>query len=62
MPYSRRSSGPRDRTRVSYVSRLGRQVLYQGATWEVRRPLDWSSNTSSSSYQPSGLGQAMSPH
>ena len=28
MPFSRRSSRPRDRTHISYVSCIGRQVLY----------------------------------
>ena len=35
MPSSRGSSWPRDRTRVSYVSCIGRRVLTTSATWEV---------------------------
>ena len=33
MPSSRESSRPRDETWVSYVSRIGRQILYWSATW-----------------------------
>ena len=33
MPSSRGSSRPRDQIRVSYVSSLGRWVLYHGVTW-----------------------------
>ena len=33
--FSRRSSQPRDRTRVSWVSCIGRQILYHCATWEA---------------------------
>ena len=36
MPFSRGSSQPRDRTHVSYVSCIGRQILYHGATWEAQ--------------------------
>ena len=35
MPSSRGSSRPRDRTRVSYISCIGRQVLYTSATWHL---------------------------
>ena len=35
MPSSRGSSWPRDRTCVSHVSCIGRQVLYYWATWEA---------------------------
>ena len=36
MPSSRGSSRPRDRTCVSYVSRIGRQVFFTtSATWEA---------------------------
>ena len=34
---SRVSSPPRDRTRVSCVSCIGRQILYHCATWEALR-------------------------
>ena len=33
--FSRRSSQPRDRTQVSCVSCIGRQILYHCATWEA---------------------------
>ena len=33
---SRGSSQPRDRSNVSYVSCIGRQVLYYSATWEAQ--------------------------
>ena len=35
MPSSRESSQPRDWTQVSYVSCIGRQVLYHTANWEA---------------------------
>ena len=35
VPSSRESSWPRDRTCVSYVSCIGRRVLYHQHTWEV---------------------------
>ena len=35
MPSSRGSSRPRDQACVSYVSCIGRRVLYHGATWEA---------------------------
>ena len=35
MPFSRGSSRPRDRTHVSYVSCIGRWVLYTSTTWEA---------------------------
>ena len=34
VPFSRGSSWPRDQTCVSYISCIGRQVLYHCATWE----------------------------
>ena len=34
--YSRVSSQPRDQTRVSCVSCIGRQILYHWATWEAQ--------------------------
>ena len=37
MPSSKESSQLRDGTHVSYVSCLGRQVLYTGATWETKK-------------------------
>ena len=37
MPSSRGSSRPRDQPCVSYVSCIGRQVLYHCATWEAPR-------------------------
>ena len=37
IPFSRGSFWPRDRTRVSYVSCIGRWVLYHCATWEAHR-------------------------
>ena len=36
-PFSSRSSQLRDRTCISYVSCIGRQVLYHYATWEAPR-------------------------
>ena len=33
--YSRESSPPRDQTHISYVSWIGRQILYHCATWEA---------------------------
>ena len=33
--YSRGSSQPRDRTHISYVSFIGRQILYHCAIWEA---------------------------
>ena len=36
--FSRASSRPRDQTRVSYVSCIGRRVLYHCATWEAILP------------------------
>ena len=33
--YSRGSSGPRDQTCVSYISYIGRWILYHCATWEA---------------------------
>ena len=35
MPHSRGSSQPRTRTRISYVSCIGRWVLYPSAIWEA---------------------------
>ena len=35
MPSSRGSSQPKDRIHISSVTCIGRQVLHQGATWEV---------------------------
>ena len=35
MPFSRRSSQPRDQTHGSFVSCIGRRVLYHGAPWEA---------------------------
>ena len=34
--YSRGSSWPRDQTRVSCISCVGRWILYHGATWEAQ--------------------------
>ena len=34
--FSKGSSQPRDRNRVSFISCIGRQILYHGATWEVK--------------------------
>ena len=34
IPFSRGSSWPRDRTRISCLSCIGRQILYCSATWE----------------------------
>ena len=36
IPFSRRSSWPRDRTHVSCVSCIGRRILYHFTTWEAR--------------------------
>ena len=36
MPSSRGSSQPRDWTHISYVSCIGRRVLYRWATWEAQ--------------------------
>ena len=38
IPLSRRSSWPRDRTHISNVSCIDRQVLYHGTTWEAHIP------------------------
>ena len=35
MPSSRGSSPPKDRTHISYISCIGRRVLYHSATWEA---------------------------
>ena len=35
MPSSRESSQPKNRTCVSYISCIGKQVLYPSATWEA---------------------------
>ena len=35
MPSSRESSWPRDQTQVSYISCIGRWILYHWATWEA---------------------------
>ena len=35
MPFSRRSSQPRDGTQVSCIFRFGRQILYHWVTWEA---------------------------
>ena len=35
IPFSRRSSQPRDRTQVFCISCTVRQILYHGATWDV---------------------------
>ena len=35
LPFSRGSSPLRDQTQISYVSWIGRQFLYSGATWEA---------------------------
>ena len=37
---SRASSRPRDRTRISYVSCIGRQILSASTTWEAQTPAD----------------------
>ena len=37
--FSRESSWPRDRTHISCVSCIGRQILYHCATWEVQFPM-----------------------
>ena len=34
--FSRESSRPRDRTLISYVSCIGRQILYHCTTWEAK--------------------------
>ena len=39
MPSSRGSSQPRDQTQVSYISCVGRQILYHCAIWETLRGL-----------------------
>ena len=36
--FSRRSSQPRDHTRVSCIFCTGRQILYHFATWEAHKP------------------------
>ena len=38
IPFSRGSSWPRDRTGVSWISCIGRQILYHQATWEGDDP------------------------
>ena len=35
MPSSRGSSPPTDRTHISYISCIGRQILYHSVTWEA---------------------------
>ena len=35
MPSSRVSSQPKDGTRISYISCIGRRVLYHSAAWEA---------------------------
>ena len=35
IPSSRGSSRPRDQTHISYISFIGRQILYHSATWEA---------------------------
>jgi len=35
MPFSRGSAQPRDQTHVSYISGIGRWVLYHCATWKA---------------------------
>ena len=35
IPFSRGSFQPREKTCISYVSCIGRWVLYLGATWEA---------------------------
>ena len=37
IPFSRGSSRPRDWTHVSWVSSIGRQILYHWVTWEALR-------------------------
>ena len=37
MPSSRRSFRPRDRTRVSYISCVGKRVFTTSTTWEAKR-------------------------
>ena len=38
--FSRRSSRPRDWTRISCVSCIGRKILYHWATWEAHNNMD----------------------
>ena len=45
VPFSRRSSQPRDRTWVSCISCAGRQILYPWATWEAHRWQSWAQNS-----------------
>ena len=42
---SRGSSRPRDQTHISYVSCIGRRVLYHSTTWEAPLLVRWSSYT-----------------
>ena len=35
VPFSHGSSGPRDQTHISYISCIGRQILYHFCAWEV---------------------------
>ena len=45
--FSRGSSLPRDRTHISYVTCIGKCILYLCATWEAHellRPIGWSRN------------------
>ena len=34
--YSRRSAQPRDQTLISWISRIGRWILYHCSTWEAQ--------------------------
>ena len=45
MPSSGGSSRPRDGTRVSYVSCIGKRVLYHHATWEASSQTYWIRNS-----------------
>ena len=54
--YSTGSSRPRDRTDVSCISCIGRQILYQWATWEAPQRIlnanDWLIGSLPHSYLP----------
>ena len=44
-PTSWRSSRPRDRTHISYISCIGKSILYCCTTWEVLRQDEWGLKT-----------------
>ena len=55
MPSSRRSSQPRDWTRVSYISCIGRRVFTTGTPWEALSP-SWAAAHGFPAWSRSGKG------